>query len=152
VPFTFGSTVRTDLEPYHQAVVHFAAAELEKLRLNTEAVQIQTQLALGYVQRFLQTMQPKGGMQVRFGRNYLSEMRRRDAPMSSRFRIRGANEYPMRFACGHETRWRVNADTRRAVPVGRRASVRTFARAPRFTGAVTGPYAETKVVDPGIVR
>jgi hypothetical protein len=77
LPFTFGSTVRTDLEPYHQAVVHFGAAQLEKLRRDWDAVQTQTQLALGYVQRFLQTMQPKGGMQVRFGRNYFGEIRQR---------------------------------------------------------------------------
>lgn len=76
VPFTFGSTVRTDLEPYHQALAHFAASELEKLRLNAEGVQTQMQFFLGYVQRFVQTMQPKGGMQVRQARNYFSEVRR----------------------------------------------------------------------------
>lgn len=77
VPFTFGSTVRTDLEPYHQALVHFAASELELLRVNTEAASMQKQMFLGYVQRFFQTMQPKGGQQVRFVRNYLSDVRAR---------------------------------------------------------------------------
>lgn len=77
LPFTFGSTSREDLEVYHQALVHYAASQLEKLRLNADAVQVQTQLFLGYVQRFLQTMQPKGGMQVRLGRNYFAEIRSR---------------------------------------------------------------------------
>lgn len=73
LPFTFGSTVRNDLEPYHQALVHFAASDLEKLRLNTEASQGQLQMAMGYVQRFFQSMQPKGAQSVRFIRNYFGE-------------------------------------------------------------------------------
>lgn len=77
VPFTFGSTTRDDLEPYHQAIVHYAASELEKLRLNTQGSQAQLQLFLGYVQRFFQSMKPKGGQQVRLGRNYFSEVQRR---------------------------------------------------------------------------
>ena len=77
LPFTFGSTVREDLEPYHQALVHFAASDLEKLRLNTEASQTQLKIAMGYVQRFLVSLQPKGGQSIRQMRNYFSESRRR---------------------------------------------------------------------------
>ena len=77
VPFTFGSTVRTDLEPYHQAAVHYAAHELEKLRLNEQASQAQLQQFLGYVERYHRLSQPKGGYQVRLGRNYFGEARRR---------------------------------------------------------------------------
>lgn len=77
LPFTFGSTVRNDLEPYHQALVHFAASDLEKLRLNIEASQGQLQRAMGYVQRFFQSMQPKGAQSVRFIRNYFGERRNR---------------------------------------------------------------------------
>ena len=77
VPFTFGSTVRTDLEPYHQAVVHYAAYELEKLRLNTEASQAQLQQFLGYVARYAQLTEPKGPRQVRAARSYFSEARYR---------------------------------------------------------------------------
>lgn len=75
VPFTFGSTVREDLEPYHQALVHYAAHELEKLRLDHEASQSQLQIFLGYVQRFFQAMRPHGPMTVRVARNYFSDMR-----------------------------------------------------------------------------
>lgn len=77
IPFTFGSTTRDDLEPYHQALVHYAASELEKLRLNVQASQTQLQLFLGYVQRFFTQMRPIGGQQVRLGRNYFSEVRKR---------------------------------------------------------------------------
>lgn len=75
VPFTFGTGVRTDLEPYHQGPVHYAAYELEKLRVNDQAAQTQWQLFLSYVERFLKTMRPKGGQQVRFARNYWAETR-----------------------------------------------------------------------------
>lgn len=85
VPFTFGSTFRGDLEPYHQAIVHYAASELEKLRLNGEGVQVQTQLFLGYVQRFVASMQPRGGYQVRMGRNYFSEVTNRRVGRQERF-------------------------------------------------------------------
>lgn len=77
VPFTFGSTVREDLEPYHQALVHYAASELEKLRLNYEASASQLQVFMGYVQRYVQALKPHGPMQIRFGRNYFNEMRKR---------------------------------------------------------------------------
>jgi hypothetical protein len=77
VPFTFGSTTRTDLEPYHPAAVHYAAHELEKLRLNEQASQSQMQQFLGYVERYLKAQQPKGGQQVKLGRNYFSEVRGR---------------------------------------------------------------------------
>lgn len=76
LPFTFGSTVRDDLEPYHQALVHFAASDLEKLRLNTEASQTQLQIAMGYVQRFLVSLQPKGGQTIRQMQNYFTNSRR----------------------------------------------------------------------------
>lgn len=82
LPFTFTNTtavttIRDDLEPYHQALVHFAASDLEKLRLNVQASQGQLQIAMGYVQRFFQAVQPKGGQSVRFIRNYFGEARQR---------------------------------------------------------------------------
>lgn len=75
VPFTFGSTTRDDLEPYQQALVHYAASELEKLRLNTEGSQRQLQHFLGYVARFMNSLRPKGGQQIRMARNYFGEVR-----------------------------------------------------------------------------
>lgn len=81
VPFSFadtnGSTTREDLEPYHQALVHFAAAELEKLRRDYEASQYQTKLFLGYVQRYREQREPMGGQQFRQARNYFAEVKRK---------------------------------------------------------------------------
>jgi hypothetical protein len=77
IPFTFGSTWRTDLEPYHQAAVHYAAYELEKLRVNEPAAQSQWQLFTAYVERYLRTTRHKGGQQMRSARNYFSEARSR---------------------------------------------------------------------------
>lgn len=77
VPFTFGSTLREDLEPYQQALVHYAASELEKLRLNTEAQAQQLQLFNGYLARFFRGSEPKGPKVIRTARNYLTEVRNR---------------------------------------------------------------------------
>lgn len=76
VPFTFGSTVRTDLEPYHHALPHYGAYVLEKLRLDEEASQRQLQQFLGYVTRYTQLMEPKGPRTVRVARTYFGEVRR----------------------------------------------------------------------------
>ena len=76
VPFTFGSTVRTDLEPYHLALPHYGAYVLEKLRLDEEASQRQLQQFLGYVTRYTQLMEPKGPRTVRVARDYFGEARR----------------------------------------------------------------------------
>lgn len=77
MPFMVGGVYRGDLEPFHQAAVHFAASDLEKLRVNTQAVQTQIQIALGYVQRFLQTFKPKGGAQMRSARKYFGDVKRK---------------------------------------------------------------------------
>jgi hypothetical protein len=83
VPFTIQSTasgpstgIRTDLDLYHQAAVHYAAHTLEKLRINTEASQMHLQVFLGWVQRYLGSKTPKGGQTVKFARSYFSEVRR----------------------------------------------------------------------------
>lgn len=77
VPFTFSGLTRTDLEPYHQAVAHYAAYELEKLRSDAAAVQTQWQLFTSYVERFIRSCRPKGGRQVRMVRNYFREASKR---------------------------------------------------------------------------
>ncbi len=84
VPFSIASTasgastgIRTDLDIYHQAIVHYAAHKLEKLRVQTEASQTQMQIFLGWVERFINDRRPKGGQTIRTGRNYFAEQRRR---------------------------------------------------------------------------
>jgi hypothetical protein len=78
VPFTIASTTKlTWLEPYHQAFAHYAAAQLEKLRLNGEGVQVQQQLFQGYVARFFRATDPTGPKTIRTARNYWGEVRGR---------------------------------------------------------------------------
>jgi len=83
VPFSVASTaiggstgIRTDLEVYHQGVVHYAAHKLEKLRVNLEGSQTQMQIFMGWVQRFIGDRNPRGGQTIRHARSYLAESRR----------------------------------------------------------------------------
>ena len=75
LPFTSTAGSRTDLEPYHQAFAHYAASELEKLRKDDQAIATQMQVFLAYVQRFLDSLKPKGGQQVKHARSYFNEAR-----------------------------------------------------------------------------
>ena len=69
-PFQVGAAVRLDLRDYHQALVHFAAHQLEKLRRDDAASDRQLQKFLGYVTRWLQTHRIKGGLSLTMARNY----------------------------------------------------------------------------------
>lgn len=73
VPYSLNGLTRNDLRPYHQAAVHYAAAQLEKLRKNTEASQQQMQLFVSYVRRYLDSVRIKGGNAIRYTRQYLRE-------------------------------------------------------------------------------
>ena len=74
-PYVVNSTTRTDLRTYHQAVVHYAAAQLEKLRRDDQASDRQMQKFLGYVARFLQHSRTKGGRAVTAVKNYFQQTR-----------------------------------------------------------------------------
>ena len=69
-PFQIGATVRGDLRDYHQALVHFAAHQLEKLRRDDQASDRQLQKFLGYVSRYFQNTRRKGGQVLTLARNY----------------------------------------------------------------------------------
>lgn len=78
VPFKDSTLAnRPDLEPYHEAFAHYGAYRLEKLRMQPEESNAQLQVFLGYVQRFLGALRPKGGTTVRTSRNYFGEARSR---------------------------------------------------------------------------
>jgi hypothetical protein len=77
IPYTSGSNVRRDLWGYHQAAVHWAAHQLEKLRGDTEASDRQFAKFMGFVDRFLGQKRQKGGTTVRLLRNYLRDASRR---------------------------------------------------------------------------
>lgn len=76
-PFTVNSSVRGDLRPFHQAAVHFAAHQLEKLRRDDQASDRQLQKFLGYVTRFLQNTRRKGGHAIQSAGNYFTRARDR---------------------------------------------------------------------------
>lgn len=69
-PYTFNSTQRVDLNSYHQALVHYGAYVLEKLRRDDQASDRQMQFFLSYVARYNSDQRIKGGRQIRQGKNY----------------------------------------------------------------------------------
>lgn len=71
-PFTFNSSVRLDLNTYHQALVHYGAHQLEKLRRDDQASDRQYQKFLQYAQRYFSDMRIKGGRQIRQARSYFT--------------------------------------------------------------------------------
>lgn len=73
-PFTVNSSVRTDLRPYHQALVHHAAHQLEKLRKDDQASQLQMQKFMGYVARYLNNLRVKGGRSIMLARSYFGRV------------------------------------------------------------------------------
>ena len=75
VPFSFAGVVRKDLQPYHQALVHYAAHDLEKLRKDPDASDRQLQKFMGYVQRYIMAIKPKGMKTIRVARNYFGDAR-----------------------------------------------------------------------------
>ena len=74
-PFTTNS-VALPISEYHQALVHYAAAQLEPLRKNYSGVTRQQQLYAGYVANYLQDEQADGNDQIWFERNYYGESNR----------------------------------------------------------------------------
>jgi predicted RNA-binding Zn-ribbon protein involved in translation (DUF1610 family) len=58
----------------------------------------------------------------------------------------------VRFTCGHGTTVGEQVTTAPTCPTcGETRIARTLARPPRFTGACSGPYCESKAVEPAIV-
>jgi hypothetical protein len=69
-PFTINSSVRYDLRPYHQALVHYAAHQLEKLRRDDQASDRQLQKFLGYVAQYWRDHRVRGGTHLAPARQY----------------------------------------------------------------------------------
>ncbi len=77
VPFTLNSTVRTDLQVYHKALVHYAAYRLLPLIGDTQGALTQLQLFETFVSRYDGSQRPKGGQMVTYATNYLQRARGR---------------------------------------------------------------------------
>lgn len=78
VPFTVGGVTRSDLIPFHRALVHYAAHQLEKLRGDDQASDRQFAKFQAFVQRWTEKARPKGGGFVTMARNYLRDARRQN--------------------------------------------------------------------------
>lgn len=76
-PFSVAGNPKRSLRPWHQALVHYAAALLEPLRKGFNAEQRQRTLFVGLVADYLQRQRPKGGMRITTARDYRGEARRR---------------------------------------------------------------------------
>lgn len=76
-PFSvvLGTSPLRKLRPWHQALVHYAAALLEPLRKNYQGEQRQRQLYAGWVADYLQKQRPKGGQLVTLSRTYYRDAR-----------------------------------------------------------------------------
>ena len=72
-PFTVATNAKRILRPWHQALVHFAAARMEELRKNYAAVDRQMKLFNGYAQDYLQKQRRPGGTHVIMARDYLGD-------------------------------------------------------------------------------
>lgn len=82
VPFTVGSNVRVDLIPFHQAIVHYACHQLEKLRGDDEASDRAYAKFLAYVNRYTEKVRKRGGAFVTLAKQYLRSPRQ---PTGERF-------------------------------------------------------------------
>lgn len=72
-PFTVGGNTFDRLAPYHQGLVHYAAALLEPLRKNYSAAQRQMGLYAGYVAQFETKKRKDGPSTIRMKRTYLRD-------------------------------------------------------------------------------
>lgn len=75
VPFTVSSNALNSLKPWHRALTHFAAFDLEKFRKDTGRQQAQLALFEAEVQKFMGNEKPKNGSRIRLARDYRSSRR-----------------------------------------------------------------------------
>lgn len=73
-PFAVSGGYRYDLRPFHQALVHYAAHQLEKLRKDDQASLNQFQKFMGYVTQYLQDTRVKNGQGLGFIRRYFGRV------------------------------------------------------------------------------
>lgn len=64
---------KAHLRPWHQALVHFAASRLEKLRGDEQASERQSGIFAGYIADYLRRQRKQGGSQVTYDRRYRLE-------------------------------------------------------------------------------
>lgn len=70
VPFTLSANALSSMRPWHRALVHYAAYDLEKLRKDQQRSAAQLQLFELEVAKFTSVEKPKGGQHVRLATDY----------------------------------------------------------------------------------
>lgn len=75
-PFTYSSNVLKRMRPWHRALVHFGAYDLEKFRKDTVRAATQLKLFEREVDDYLARQAPKGGQRIRLARNYRGDAMR----------------------------------------------------------------------------
>lgn len=76
LPFTVSSNAMLALEPWHDALLYYAASELEKLRKGTERSVFLFQRATARVQDYLDKRRVPGGKGIRMARRYRADAKR----------------------------------------------------------------------------
>jgi hypothetical protein len=74
-PWSVSSNVRITLRPYHRAIVHYAAAMLEKLRKDYVAMERQMKLFAAFVASYQADQAPPRGTSIRFAQDYRRRLR-----------------------------------------------------------------------------
>lgn len=75
-PFSINDNPAAHLRAWHPALVHYAAAQLELLRRDRQAYDLQLSRWAQWVVDYLQRYRPRGGQTVEFARDYRGEARR----------------------------------------------------------------------------
>ncbi len=75
IPFTVSANPIASLAPYHRALAHYAAYDLERLRKDWDRAGVQLQAFEQYVARFAASEVPKGGRAVRLAVDYRNRAR-----------------------------------------------------------------------------
>lgn len=85
-PFTVSANTIKSLRPYHRALAHWAAHDLEKLRKDTARSAAQMQLFEAYVEEYNDAQKPKRGTRVRFVKDYRGSARTGNVPRRWNYR------------------------------------------------------------------
>lgn len=74
-PYQVSGNPRTTLRPYHDGLLAYAAAQLEKLRKNYDGVERQLRIFAAIVAKYHADQQPKRGSRIRLATDYRSRLR-----------------------------------------------------------------------------
>ncbi len=78
VPFTISTNVILTLAPFHQALVHYAASQLEPLRKNYDGAKVQYNQFAAYVDRYLRQQQRDSSPTIQIAHDYYRNRTRPD--------------------------------------------------------------------------